>query len=162
VSRRRPAVLLTGPVGVGKTVVAAEIGDLLAEDGVRAAVIDLDWLGWLAGADGGVDELIVRNLDATWPNYEAAGAERAVLARSVRDAGLVEALRARFDLTVVRLTAPNETRAARLSWRDTGTQLAEHLAEPGTEADVADLEVANEGPPIRDVAREVLRRVGWA
>lgn len=160
-SRRFPAVLLTGPLGVGKTVVAAELGELLAELGVRAAVIDLDWLGWLAGADGGIDELIVRNLDATWPNYEAAGAERAVFSRSVRDATLPEALRARFDLTVVRLTASNETVAARLGRRDAGTQLAEHLAERGSEADVADVEVANDGAPVRDVAQEVLRRVGW-
>ena len=77
-----PAVLLTGRVGVGKTVVAAEIGELLAERGVRVAVIDLDWLGWLAGAaDGEIDPLILRNLAATWPNHEAAGADRAVLAR---------------------------------------------------------------------------------
>lgn len=160
-SRRFPAVLLTGPVGVGKTVVAAELGELLAELGVRAAVIDLDWLGWLAGADGGIDELIVRNLDATWPNYEAAGAERAVLARSVRDRRLVEALRARFDLTVVRLTASDETVAARLGRRDAGSQLAEHLAEGGREADVPDFEVTNDGASVREVAHEVLRRVGW-
>ena len=160
-SRRFPAVLLTGPVGVGKTVVAAELGELLAEDGVCAAVIDLDWLGWLAGVDGGIDELIVRNLDATWPNYEAAGAERAVLARSIRDRPLVEALRARFDLTVVRLTASDETVAARLGRRDAGSELAEHLAERGQEADVGQFEVTNDGAPVREVAQEVLGRVGW-
>jgi adenylylsulfate kinase len=161
---RARAILVCGPVGVGKTVVAAEVGDLLAERGVPTAVIDLDWLGWLAGGrEGEIDDLILRNLAATWPNFEAAGAERLVLARSVRDPGLVNTLRSRFDLTVVRLTAPEATVAERLRGRDAGAQLAEHLGEPATEADGTDVEVANDGrAPIREVAESIVRGVGWA
>ena len=157
------AVLITGPVGVGKTSLAAELGDVLAERGTVAAVVDLDWLGWLPSAvNGSIDALILRNLEAVWPNFRDAGAERLVLARSVRDAQLVTKLREAYDLQVVRLRASEETVAARLAGRDTGAQLEEHLAERTEEADVADFEFANDGPPIRDVAEELLRRLAWA
>lgn len=36
------ALLITGPVGVGKTTVAEAVGDVLATAGVPHAVIDLD------------------------------------------------------------------------------------------------------------------------
>ncbi|GAB2821190.1 DUF397 domain-containing protein [Lentzea nigeriaca] len=38
------ALLITGPVGVGKTTVAEAVGDVLAAAEVPHAVIDLDWL----------------------------------------------------------------------------------------------------------------------
>ena len=66
-----------------------------------------------------------------------------------------------FDLTVVALTATDETVAARRARRDAGTQLAEHLAERANEAEVVDLKVENDAAPVREVAEEVLRRVGW-
>lgn len=161
--KRTEAVLITGPVGVGKTSVAAEAGGLLAEQGGAAAVVDLDWLGWFpGGAEGGVDALILRNLAAVWPNFQAAGAERLVLARSVRDPWLVGELRGAFELRVVRLRASQETVAERLSRRDTGAELDEHRAERAEEADVADFELANDGRPIREVAEEILRRLEWA
>ncbi|MET8756910.1 hypothetical protein [Lentzea sp. NPDC004782] len=38
------ALLITGPVGIGKTTVAEAVGDVLAAASVPHAVIDLDWL----------------------------------------------------------------------------------------------------------------------
>ena len=158
------AVLVTGSVGVGKTAVAAELGELLAERGLKAAVVDLDWLGWLAGADGGVDGLILANLSAVVPNFRTAGATHLVLARSVRDAQLVHELREALpeSLSVVRLTASRETVSRRLVARDVGAQLAEHLEEESADADVAEFEVANDDVPVRAVAQELARRLGWA
>ena len=39
-----PMMIVTGPVGVGKTTVASEIGLLLIKANVPNAVIDFDWL----------------------------------------------------------------------------------------------------------------------
>jgi hypothetical protein len=158
------AVLVTGPVGVGKTAVAAELGEVLAERGVRAAVLDLDWLGWLPRADGGVDQLILRNLRAVRPNLESAGATHLVLARSVRDPQFVAELAAELrdgGLAVARLTASASAIDARLRARDVGAELAEHLDEGALDADVGDFELANESRLVRDVAEELADRLGW-
>jgi len=41
-----PVLILSGPIGVGKTTVVPEIADLLVANGVRHAVVDLDALTW--------------------------------------------------------------------------------------------------------------------
>ncbi|MGW6446054.1 AAA family ATPase [Lentzea sp. NPDC055074] len=77
------ALLITGPVGVGKTTVAEEVGSRLAEAKVPHALIDLDWLSscWPAPADDPFHfELQLRNLRAVVRNYVEAGVQRIVLA----------------------------------------------------------------------------------
>ena len=77
------ALLITGPVGVGKTTVAEAVGDRLAEAKVPHALIDLDWLSscWPAPADDPFHfDLQLRNLEAVVRNYVAAGVHRVVLA----------------------------------------------------------------------------------
>jgi dephospho-CoA kinase len=157
------AVLLTGAIGAGKTALAADVAEALAERGTRTAVVDLDWLGWVA--PGPVDGLIVKNLEAIWPNFRAAGAERLVLARALDEHEELEAIRAAVpgvDLAVVKVTASPETIAERLRHRDTGAVLEEHLAQPLDLAPVEDFEIENDGRPIREVALELLRRLDWA
>jgi adenylylsulfate kinase-like enzyme len=169
---RIPTLLLTGTVGSGKTVVAAEIGRLLEEGGVSSAIVDLDWLGWVHLPRGSVspDDLIIRNLTAIWANLRGTGIRHAVLARAVLRRNTVHALRLAVpeaDLTVVRLTAPPEMIEDRLRRRDTGAILEGHLREFRTmagameEARVEDLVVVNDGRPIQDIAANVLREVGW-
>lgn len=67
------AVLLTGSLASGKTAVAQEIVAVAKQLDLRAAAIDVDWLGWATGATVGLDELIARNLSAVADNYVAAG-----------------------------------------------------------------------------------------
>jgi len=77
------ALLITGPVGVGKTTVAEAVGDLLAAAKVPHAVIDLDCLrhSWPSPADDPFNlALELRNLSAVARNYLDAGAHRLVLA----------------------------------------------------------------------------------
>jgi hypothetical protein len=167
-----PTLLLTGTVGSGKTVVAIEIGHLLEQQGKSAAVVDLDWLGWLPMRSSAVtaNELIARNLAAIWPNLREAGMRYAVLARAILGRDGLEGLRAAAPdagLVVVRLTASPSTIERRLRKRDSGRELEEHLGE-STEmsrvldrAGLEDVAVASDDRSPGEVAREVLQRVGW-
>jgi len=165
-------VLLTGTVGSGKTAVATEMGVLLEASGVPSVVVDLDWLGWVHLPEGSrtPDELIAQNLAAIWPNLWATGARHAILTRAVLATERLDALRRAIpdaDLTVVRLTAPPEVIVDRLRRRDAGTALEEHLEEframgaAMEEAGIEDLVVENDGRALREVAADVLRRIGW-
>ena len=171
---RLPVLLITGTLGSGKTVLAADIGELLADREPRTAIIDLDWLGWVSSTPGGpgaIDLLILSNLAAVWPNFEPAGAGRLVLARTVLDGELIEGVGEAVGpvaLTIVRVTASPDTIADRLGARDTGAVLAEHLAEASEFARVLDevaaedFQVSNDGRPIREVSEEIVARAGWS
>jgi hypothetical protein len=126
-------------------------------------VVDLDWLGWVV--PGPVDGLIARNLAAVWPNLRAAGVERLVLARALDRPEELDDIRSAvsgIELTVVKVNASPETIAKRLRRRDTGAVLEEHLRQELDLAPVEDLEIENDGRPIREVAEELLRRLEWA
>jgi adenylylsulfate kinase len=167
-----PTLLLTGTVGSGKTAVAIEVGHLLEQHGKSAAVVDLDWLGWLHLRSSAVtaDQLIARNLAAIWPHLREAGMHYAVLARAILARDGLDALRFAVpdaDLTVVRLTASPTTIEGRLRQRDSGEELAEHLRESlemsraMDRARLEDMAVAGDGRSPGEVALEVLQRVGW-
>jgi hypothetical protein len=164
------ALLLTGTVGVGKTVVAIEAGNQLAHAGRRPAVLDLDWLGWLSNRVGvTADELLLQNLRAVWPNFVSAGADCAVMARMVLDPAFVAAVAEAIDaeVAVVRLAAPLPVLRERLTRRDQSAELDEHLdlaagfdrraaaALPGAPA------VATAGRSVAKIAAEVLRLAGF-
>jgi gluconate kinase len=170
--QRVPTLLLTGPSGSGKTAVAAELGLVLEERGTFCAVVDLDWLGWVHAGPGfkAFDRLIARNLAAIWPNLEAAGARRLVLARRLMHRELLDELPRALpaaEVKVVRLTASRETVEERLRRRDTGEVLDEHLEEARSqlaamdELALEDAKVATDGLPVREIAIAVMRAAGW-
>jgi predicted kinase len=156
-------VLITGAIGAGKTALAADVAEALGERGTRTAVVDLDWLGWVG--PGPVDGLIAANLEAIWPNLRSSGVERLVLTRALEKAEQLDAVRAAVpeaEIVVVKVTASPGTIAERLRSRDTGAVLEEHLAQTLEPAPVEDFEIENDGRPIREVAEELLRRLGWS
>jgi hypothetical protein len=168
-----PTALLTGTVGSGKTAVAAEIGIQMERRDLPVAVIDLDWLGWVHLGPGHAppDGLVIRNLVAVWPNFVAAGMRYAVLVRALAGRAPLDALRAALPqarLTVIRLTARADTIERRLRGRDAGAVLEEHLslapamAAAMDEAVLEDFRVENDGASVREVAAEILDRLGWA
>src|SRR5712691_7062089 len=142
---------------------------MLEQQGRSAAVVDLDWLGWLHRRSSSVtaDQLIARNLAAIWPNLRDAGMTYAVLARAIVGRDGLDALRVavpQADLVVVRLTASPSTLQRRLRRRDSGEELEEHLRDSIEMSRAMDREaledftMANdEGSPV-DAAKEVLQR----
>jgi hypothetical protein len=160
-------------MGSGKTVVTIALGELLQGRGHAYALVDLDWLGWVDPAPGSrltQRAVLAENLRLIWPTFRDAGVERLVLARYLEDRTQLDEFRAALpgvELTVLRLVASEALIERRLRARDTGAQLAEHLAESAAFAARAeanaleDAVVDNGDRPVDDVAADVLKAAGW-
>lgn len=168
-SDRIPGVLLTGTVGAGKTSIAIEIGERLETAGVPWSAIDLDWLCWISPArDSGrsVHEVLVETLGAVWPVHRAAGVQRLILARGMRNTAEIESVRSAVpdvDLQVVQLIVDHDVIRRRLGERDSGAQLEQHLAileelDPGPLPGVQ--QVSNTGN-LSGCVGEVLHFLRW-
>ncbi|MEA2581551.1 MAG: hypothetical protein QOE83_2443 [Actinomycetota bacterium] len=169
------ALLVTGAMGVGKTSVIEELAELLEDRGLSYAAIDLDWIGWFAAPSRTDDEgpghlvtpVLLRNLDALVRNYLDAGVGSFLLARSIRERDEVDAVRGvmAMPLTVARLTLPFPEIERRLGSAVTSGR-ADDLAEAarwlaGSHGEgFEDFVVANDRP-IREVATDILERLGW-
>ncbi len=167
-------LVITGPVGVGKTTVAGAISELLGDAGLAHALVDLDWLRWSypgPAHDPFHMALGRRNLAAVWGNYRAAGAERLILVdivESREEVARYEAAVPGAAIVVVRLQAALPTILRRLEGREAGASLAWHqqrAAELATQMErdqVEDLLVDTEGKAAAGIAREIVARTGWA
>jgi broad-specificity NMP kinase len=168
-----PVLVITGPVGVGKTTVAAAISELFSEHGLAHAVIDQDWLRWCLPNpphDPFHVALGLKNLAAVWANYRAAGAGHLIIADVVEAQADLTHYRSAVPgavITVVRLDATLPTIHARLARRDTGDSLEWHrnraaelllLMEQNA---IGDLRIDTEGKTEHEVACEIVRRVQW-
>ncbi len=126
------AIVITGPVGAGKSTVAASLCDLLADHDVRTACVDMDYFRWLQPAlanDRFSAQLGYRNLAAVWPNLVAAGARCVVLADVVEDMSqraTYEEMMPGSAVTIVRLNVPLDLIHQRLAARESGEDLAWH------------------------------------
>jgi adenylylsulfate kinase len=168
------AILLTGTMGSGKTAVTIELGERLELGGEPYALVDLDWLGWLQPAPASLltqRSVLAQNLRLIWPTFREAGVGRLVLARYVEDRAQLDEFRAALpgvELFVVRLVASQAVIERRLRARDSGAQLAEHLAESaafaarGEANALEDAVVENGDRPLGQVATEVMAAAGWA
>ena len=161
--RSVPVLLLTGPVGVGKSTIGLQVARLLREAGVPGAFVDLAWIGeaWPAPPDDPWNERLThRNLAALWANFRDAGATRLVVCRVLEARSLLRHLSSSVPdaiITVVRLRAPVERLHERIRARDAEPdwflQAASYLAPALEAAHVEDFVVDNDGRPPREVAR---------
>src|ERR1700756_1352350 len=77
-----PVLVITGPVGVGKSTVPNEAAWLLPQADVPPALVDLDRIEqcWPVPADDPWNERVShRNLACMWANFRQAGADRLIL-----------------------------------------------------------------------------------
>jgi hypothetical protein len=167
-----PVLVITGPVGVGKSTIAAEAAWLLRQADVPHALVDLDRIEqcWPVPADDPWNErLSHRNLACMWANFRQAGADRLIFARVVETRSLLRRVTKAVpgaQITVVRLRAPLAVLHERIRSREASDPdwflgAATHTAEVFERAQVEDHLVDNENRPAAAVAGEVLHRVGW-
>jgi hypothetical protein len=172
-SPRVPVLLITGPVGVGKSTVASEAVRQLRDAGIAHAYVDLAQIGacWPTPADDPWQErLLHRNLACMWSNFHEAGARRLVLCRVLEARSLlrhVESAVPGAEITVIRLRAPLALLHARVRAREAGRDpqwyldAATYLAGQMDEARVEDHVIENGDRPAADVAAEALRLAQW-
>ena len=168
-----PVLLITGPVGVGKTTVALEVSTLLEGAAVPHACVDMDSLRWCYPSpphDPFRTALGLQNLAAVWANCRAAGAERLVLASVIESRDELAGYHAAVPgaaILVVRLRASVATLADRVARREVGAGREWHIrraAELAAQMDrdrVEDIVVETEDRSVPAVAREVLARSAW-
>ena len=183
---RVPVLWLYGADAVGKSTVAWEVYTRLTDDGVGAAYVDTDYLGFCSPLpDDDPASLVAANLRAMWPNFAAAGARclvvSGVLVTADQRALFADAIPG-TELTLCRLRASAETLAERILRRGriegadsdgaaSGLTL-DGLREYGQRAgrfaalldadDFADFTVDTDQVPVPEVARRVLERIpGW-
>lgn len=170
------AIVITGPVGAGKTTTAGALADLLEQVRIPHAMIDMDHLRWAWPAppdDRFNARLGYRNLAAVAGAYREAGVRVLVLADVVErpeDRARYEAAIPGARVVIVRLRVPLELIAARLHGRDAGEQLAWSLNRApelegildaggiGTGSGDLIVEVGTRGPDA--VAAEIADRLG--
>ena len=168
-----PVLIVTGPVGVGKTTVASELSELLEGAGVPHALVDLDALRWCYPTrpdDPYSVTLAMRNLAAVWSNFQSEGAKRLVVADVIESREELERYRAAVPgarVTVVRLQASPGTLRGRVRRRELASGLERHLERAVELHDlmevrkVEDLSVDTDSRSVDEIAREILHRTGW-
>lgn len=169
-----PTIIVTGPVGVGKTTVADEMGYALRNAKVPHATIDFDRLRACyprpADDDRWGNKMGLTNLAAVWKNYRTAGALRLLIACVVERRSELDGFREAVtgaDILVVRLRATPETLQTRVRKRSHGTGIewdlnrAIELAALMDARPVEDMLVETEDADPPTIAHDILRGAGW-
>ncbi|MGC4191483.1 MAG: AAA family ATPase [Thermomicrobiales bacterium] len=169
-------IVITGPVGAGKSTTADALSDLLGRRNVPHAVVDMDYLRWAwpAPADDRFNSRLgFRNLAAVARTYREAGAQVLVLADVVEtpdDRARYEQAIPGARVTIVRLRVPLDLVSARLHGRESGEHLAWSLTRApelegimdaagiGTAPGDLIVDVGTQTP--EDVAGEIAARLG--
>lgn len=164
-------LLVTGPIGVGKTTVLLEMDALLIAADARHATVELEDIVrcWTAAAQKSRAGLVYQNLAALWSNFAAVGADRLLLSGLVQYRSELRLIRVAVPgaaVTVVRLQATLPVLERRIRHREAGPPEGEldgagWWAEHFETQRVEDHLVETENRTVNDIAREVLRVARW-
>ncbi|MEM7168841.1 MAG: hypothetical protein AAF530_01630 [Pseudomonadota bacterium] len=168
-----PLLILSGPVGVGKSSVGDELSVKLMEQWVPHSFIDLDALAQTfprpAGDPYG-SRLALKNMADVWRNCRAAGARNLIVARVVETAAEREAIAAAVPgsrTTLCHLRASEATLLARVRQREMGAGLDWHLkrtlelARSLEETCPFDLAVEADNRSLKDIAEDLCDQMTW-
>lgn len=127
------AIVITGPVGAGKTTTAMALAELLEHQDISCAMVDMDQLRWFHPTPQGdpFGEAVGRkHLTYMAHTWRELGIPTVILADVIENAdgkhALAEALPG-YDLCVVRLNVEMDMLHERLRHRETERQVAWHL-----------------------------------
>lgn len=166
-----PVLLVTGPIGVGKTIVLREADAMLIGARVRHATVELEEIArcWPEALKDSRRAFAYRNLAALWPSFVAAGASRLLVSDLVEqrsDLRLVSEAIPGATVTVVRLHARLPVLEERIRRREPASPAddlagARWWARHFEKTRVEDHLVETENRPLGEIAREVLRLAAW-
>lgn len=167
-----PVLVITGPIGVGKTTVAGEVSEQLDKASITHGFIDIDSLRWCYPRplhDPFRIELAMKNLAAVWRNFQAVGAERLVLADVLETRNHLDYYRKAVpgaEILIVRLHATLSTLAEHVKQREIGSALTRHLQRAAEltaimeRNQVEDVLIDIEGKTVATIAQEILAHSG--
>ena len=164
-----PTIFITGPVGVGKTIVASDVSWLAEAAGIPHGGLDVDAVTWMHPHPP--PTLAYENTAAVWESYRRAGATHLILAQVIYSRADLEGFRTAVpgaEITVFRLRADLETLLARVAERERGglgeavhKRQAEQLFHEMEAARVEDHLIETGGRSAHDVATEIFELSGW-
>ncbi len=161
-------LIITGPVGVGKTKTADAVSDCLSSKKIAHAVIDMDSLRWAyprPDDDPFHSKLGYKNLAVIWPQYYDLGVRHVIIPCVIENDDEVAAFNRaipRAQIMVIRLTASIATLYQRLEERETSDSVAWYknraieLDQQLTKKNIGDSIISTETKTIGEVAREVV------
>ena len=167
-----PVLVVTGPIGVGKTAVLYEADALLVGAGSSHATVEWEELArcWSPATESARSAFAYGNLGALWSNLAAFGADRLILSALVEERSDLEVLSEVVPgavVAVARLHAPLGVLEQRIRSREAGDAVEGELdgarwwTRHFEEHQPEDFVVETEGRRVRVVAEELLRRAGW-
>ena len=169
-----PLLILSGPIGVGKSTVGDEVSVFLTRQDVPHTFVDLDALAQTfprPADDPYGSRLALQNLADLWRNCYAAGARNIIVARVVETVeelkGIVAAI-PNSRATLCHLRADKTALQDRVKKREVGSLLDWHLKrtqelalslERTSPFDFA-IETSGHTPPV--IAQEIFERMNWS
>jgi adenylylsulfate kinase-like enzyme len=165
-----PVLIITGPIGAGKTAVSHAVADRLRAAGIPHAMLDIDAIAECyphPPDDRWNFRLVMKNLAALWRNFREAGATWLILNWVVESKDELEAYREAIpsaELIVVRLRAPVAVLEERVRRRATDSDLAweiarsRELAEQMDATNLQDVLIETDGRSVAEVAEEIVAR----
>ncbi len=161
-------LIITGPVGAGKTSAAEAVFDLLSARKIPCAVIDFDWL--TAAYPAPVDDrfnfrLGIKNLSSIIPNYLSLGIKLFIIPTVIESKDEIETFNELIkgtDIFVIRLNAEPATLHKRLDKREIGNLLDWHkkraieLIDLFENKQLENKIIDTENKSIESIAKEIL------
>ena len=172
-SNAETLLLISVPVGVGKTTIANELSNLLEHDGVPHTYIDLDALTYTfprSEADPFGNELALKNLSAMWENSRKLGSKNLIIPRVIESKAEATNIAAAVGIEapiICRLTASDDTLLERVRAREIGSGLGWHekrsiqLSAELSESKVEQLCIATNNRSVTEIATELMQQVKW-
>ena len=168
-----PLLVVSGPIGVGKTTVSEEISNLLVDEGVTHTLIDLDVLAETyprPNDDRYGSRLALKNLSVVWENCRNAGSKNLIIPRVIEKAtdleDIVSAVPGSLP-TLCQLRASDETLMERVKKREIGCGYLHHekrsleLSRTLKLSAPFDFVLETDGKSVIDLAMEISNKVNW-
>lgn len=166
-------ILISGPVGVGKTSVGEELSTLLEASGTAHTFVDLDGLAKTYPRPKGDrfgEQIALANLEAVWRYAFNLGTRNLIVARVVETregANRIARAVGADSCLIVQLTAREEILLRRVRSREIGSGRVWHenraleLADILERSDAEDIRVDTSERPVGDIANDLFQSIEW-
>ena len=169
-----PVLVLSGPVGVGKTTVGEEVSEVLNHEGIPHTFVDFDQLRYTyprIPEDPWSNGLAFQNLEAIWTNCKRRGSRNLIVSSVVEDWSFIDQLSRAIPgarVTTFQLFASPGTLKSRVEKREIGSGLDWHKSRAvellrilSAETVPCDCRIDTEKRSTIDLAKDIVSKVSW-